>query len=122
MTLATIYILFFAIGFFTSAQVITYPVIAESNVKENIGAGLSMGSTLIMSGGAILVPIFGLLLNFHWQGAMLHGTPWHSVSEYQSALWLLPITTVIGSIAVLLGKETYCKPIATQKKRDKMRA
>jgi len=109
MNYVEIYVLFFAIGFFTSAQVIAYPVIAESNKEKNIGIGFSMVSTLIMFGGAILVPIFGWLLNLHWGGEMLHSTPWHSLPEYQFALWLLPIVALIGIVAVILGKETYCK-------------
>lgn len=106
-----VYVMFLALGFFTSAQVITYPVIAESNVPENIATGLGMGSTLIMSGGAFLVPLFGVLLNMHWNGAMQNGAPLHTLADYQFASWMLPISFIIGIAAIIFGKETKCKRI-----------
>ncbi|MBN2690189.1 MAG: MFS transporter [Gammaproteobacteria bacterium] len=106
-----IYALFTAIGFFTSAQVITYPVIAESNFPENIATGFGMGSSLIMSGGAFLIPLFGILLQSQWDKKILNGMPWHSVSDYRFALWMLPISAIIGMIAIKFGKETKCKSI-----------
>lgn len=105
-------VLLFILGFVTSAQVITYPVIAESNVPENIAAGFGMGSTLIMSGGAIFVPLFGWLLDLHWDGKMVDSVPWHTFANYVFALWMLPIISVIAIIAIMLGKETRCKRIA----------
>ena len=111
MSIATIYTLFFLLGFFTSAQVITYPVIAESNAEEIVGSGFGMGSTLIMSGGAILVPLFGWLLDLHWGGQVVHDIPIHTLAEYRFALWLLPISFIVGILAVMIGKETHGKRI-----------
>lgn len=104
--------LFFSIGFFTSGQVITYPVIMESNPIENTGVSLGMGSILIMSGGAIFVPLFGWLLDLCWDGKMVNNIPWHSVSDYHIALWMLPITTLIGLVCIIFGKETKCRRIS----------
>ena len=111
MNIATIYMLFFLLGFFTSAQVITYPVIAESNAEEIVGSGFGMGSTLIMSGGAILVPLFGWLLDLHWGGQIVRGVPVHTLADYRFALWMLPISFIIGIIAVMIGKETHGEKI-----------
>lgn len=106
-----IYVLFIAIGFFTSAQVITYPVIAESNSSDNIATGFGMGSTLIMSGGAFLVPLFGFLMDMFWDGKIVNEVPWHTASNYVFALWMLPIAVIIGIIAIKFGKETGCKKL-----------
>src|SRR5690349_11847066 len=40
--------LFFALGLFTSTQVISYPLIAESNPAENIGTATGIASVIIM--------------------------------------------------------------------------
>ncbi len=40
--------IFFALGFVTSTQVITYPLIAESNAKEYTGAATGIASVIIM--------------------------------------------------------------------------
>ena len=104
-------VLFFLLGFVTCSQVITYPVIAESNVPENIATGMSMGSTLILSGGTLLIPLFGVLMSWHWNGEMANGVPLHSVGDYQFAAWMMPISFVIAMIAIYFGKETKCKRI-----------
>lgn len=111
MNYLAIYAMFFALGFFSSAQVITYPVIAESNYPENIGTGFGMGSTLIMSGGAFLIPLFGWLLDLTWDGKMLGGTPLYSVHNFLFSLWSLPIEIMIALILLKLGTETFCKRI-----------
>jgi MFS family permease len=106
-----IYALFCGIGFFTSSQVISYPTIAESNPGETIATGLSMGSVLIMSGGAFMMPLFGWLLDLNWHGAVIDGVPIHSVADYRFALWMLPISFVVSMLAIMFGKETHCKRI-----------
>jgi len=106
-----VYCLFFALGFVTCSQVITYPVIAESNVPENIAAGFSMGSTLILLGGTLLLPLFGILLSLHWDGVMANGVPVHSIGDYQFAAWLMPISFIVAIVAIVFGKETKCKRI-----------
>lgn len=107
----TAYVLFFGIGFFTSAQVITYTVIAESNPMDLTATSTSIGSTLIMSGGAIFVPLFGWLLDLSSTGEMLTGTPIHTLEQYRLALWMLPIAFIVGIIAIFFGRETHCKRI-----------
>ncbi len=43
--------LFFGLGFFTSAQILSYPLITESNPKALIGTAEGVASTLVMGGG-----------------------------------------------------------------------
>lgn len=104
-------VLFFALGFIMAAQNITYPVVAESSPEKLIGTSIGMASILIMSGGAIFLPFFGWLLDFHHTGQMVGSIAAHSASDYMFALWMLPITFLIGTIAVMFGKETHCKRI-----------
>jgi len=112
LNVSGVYLLFFVLGFVTCSQVITYPVIAESNVPENIATGLSMGSTLILSGGTLLIPLFGVLLALHGAPTMVSGVPVYSIGDYQFAAWMMPISFVIAMIAIFFGKETNCKRIA----------
>jgi len=114
MDLTWLLILFLLLGFFTSAQVISYPAIAESNRPDIIGAGLSIGSILIMLGGVIPLPLFGWLLDMNWNGQTVAGIPFHSIADYQLALWIIPAAFVIGLIAVLIAKETNCKNITVK--------
>ncbi|MBU0455190.1 MAG: MFS transporter [Pseudomonadota bacterium] len=108
LNLLSLLMLFLGLGFITSAQVIGYPAIAESNPSNIVGASLSIGSTLIMAGGTIPSSLFGWLLDLHWNKQMLYGIPLHSLADYHRALWLMPIAFVLGLLAVLIAKETHC--------------
>lgn len=97
-------ILFFALGFCTSTQVISYPLIAESNSPEHIGAATGMASVLIMGGGGVGQVFFGFMMQQH---AGL--TTNYSIADFQFAMWIFPLTAAMALIAVLLTRETNCK-------------
>ncbi len=98
-------ILFFALGFFTSTQVISYPLIAESNPAENTGASTGIASVIIMGGGGVGQVLFGWLMAHHAETAVTT----YTVADFQFAMWMFPITAVVALIAALLTRETYCK-------------
>ena len=101
----TLSILFFALGFFTSTQVISYPLIAESNPVENTGASTGIASVIIMGGGGVGQVLYGWLMAHHANAAVTT----YSVADFQFAMWMFPITAVAALIAVLLLRETNCK-------------
>lgn len=104
-------ILFFLLGFFTSAQVISYPAIAEGSNKSLTGTAMGIASVVIMGGGAVSQPLFGWLLNLHWNHQMNAGAPVYSNADITFALLMIPIAFVIGIISVILARETHCKSI-----------
>lgn len=97
--------LFFALGFFTSTQVISYPLIAESNSAENTGTATGIASVLIMGGGGVGQILFGWLMQHH-AGI---GSQTYKIADFQYAMWIFPLTAIAALIAVLLTRETYCK-------------
>ncbi|MCP3942108.1 MAG: MFS transporter [Desulfobacteraceae bacterium] len=63
-------IIFFVMGLITSAQNLGYPVIGESNDPALVATAMSLGSILIMGGGAVAQNVFGFLINHYgYQGA-----------------------------------------------------
>ncbi len=102
-------LLIFAMGIFTSAQIIGYPLIAESNPLALTSTSIGVASVLIMGGGAVFEPLFGWLLNLYWDHSTLNGIAQYSHKDFTVALLILPITIVIGIIAAFLAKETFCK-------------
>lgn len=98
-------ILFFALGFFTSTQVLSYPAIAESNPPALTGTAVGLSAVMIMSGG-VFAPVFGWLLELHWDGKIVQGVSQYSVANYHTALLLLPASFAVGLLAVLLTRET----------------
>lgn len=97
-------ILFFALGFFTSTQVISYPLIAESNQLKNTGTATGFASMLIMCGAAIGQMLFGLLMQHHAGIEKIY-----TIADFQYALWIFPLATILALIASLFLHETYCK-------------
>ncbi len=107
-SLLTLTVLFALLGFTTSSQVIGYPVVVESNPPMLTGTASSLSAILIMGGGA-LAPVFGQLLNMHWDGHLFAGVAQYSAADYHFALMMLPAGFFIGLLAVLFIKETKCE-------------
>lgn len=101
----TLTLVFFALGFFTSTQVISYPLVAESNQEEHTGAATGIASVLIMGGGGVGQILFGWLMAKHAGVAVTQ----YSATDFQSAMWMFPVTVIVALGAVLLTRETYCK-------------
>lgn len=97
----TLSILFFALGFFSSTQVISYPLIAESNPAATTGASTGIASVIIMGGGGVGQVLFGWLMVHHADAAVTT----YTVVDFQCAMWMFPITAVAALVAVLLIKE-----------------
>jgi len=100
LSLTTLYILFFALGFFTSGQVIGYPALAERNPENLIGMATGFASLFIIGGGALFQPFFGWLLD--WQG---HST--YSIIDFNRAMLSLPIALAIAMLCAYLLKERF---------------
>lgn len=102
-------VLFFLIGFFTCAQVISYPLIAENNPPALTATAVSVASILTQGGYVLYQNIFGQLLQRQWQGQMTDGVATYSFEAYQNAFIILPIGMIIAFMASMLLKETFCK-------------
>ena len=97
-------VLFFMLGFFTSTQVISYPLIAESNTIDNTGAATGVASVIIMGGGGVGQVLFGWLMQHHAGVATQH----YTVADFQYAMWIFPIAAIAALIAILFTRETNC--------------
>lgn len=104
-------VIFFLVGFFTSAQIISYPLIAESNQRAITGTALGLASFIIMGGAGLAQQVYGHIIDHFWDKTMLNGVPQYSAAAYHSAMLIFPITLVIGLICALCVKETYCQDV-----------
>lgn len=109
LTTSTLLLLFLGLGFFTSAQVISYPTIAENNIYELTGTATGFTSMIIMSGVAIFEPFFGWLMEFDHQNHIGIGSVIYTTSDFLRALWIFPITLLMGILFSLLIQETFCR-------------
>ncbi len=95
-------LLFFAIGLFTSTQVLSYPFIADNNQKHLTGVATAIASILVMGGGGIAQVLFGALLQYHAPIMQTHYTS----ADYQFAMWIFPSSAIIAIFMVFLMRET----------------
>ncbi len=102
---------FFLLGFLSSAQVISYPVVIESNENNIASTAMSIVSIMINLAAAVSQLFFGWLLK--WGGpefAINTRGAFHPATSFKLALLLLPITFFISLVAAYKTRETYCKP------------
>jgi len=104
-------ILFLLLGFITSVQIISYPLIAESNPNALTGTAVGWAAVLIMGGGAFGQPLFGWLLDKHWSGSKIHGIPFYSAADYHFAWMLFPIMFAIALFITFFIRETNGQPL-----------
>ncbi|MDF1757481.1 MAG: MFS transporter [Legionellaceae bacterium] len=99
-------LLFLTLGFVTSTQIISYPLIAESNCVHSTGIATGIASVIIMSGGGIAQVLFGIIMQEKMGGATIH----YPVINFQHAMLIFPVAAFISIIALMLMRETYCAP------------
>jgi MFS family permease len=100
--------LFFALGFMSGAQVLGYPLVAESNPISFTGTAEGLASTIIMAGG-LTQPVFGWMMDLRWNHKMLHHLPVYSVGDFNFALMIMPVAMLIAIVVTVLAKETHCR-------------
>ena len=99
------YVLFFALGLFTSAQVISYAYVAESQPHSMTATAVSVVSICTQSGYVLFQNMFSHLLLWHQQSTALT----NDLKDYQFAAIMLPLGLVIACLLVLKLRETYCR-------------
>ncbi len=101
-----LYILMFAIGFTSGAQVLGYPVIIHSNPPHLTATALGFASIIIMGlGYGLGLPFIGWMLDLFWKGKMAGGVPFYEPSTYMKAFLAIPICIGISVILALVMKE-----------------
>ncbi len=106
-----IYTLLILFGICYGAQVIVFALGREIGPNRFAGTAVAVTNMFVMLGGTILQPLIGSLLDKHWvvsNGAILHGTRIYSLSDYNSALLVLPICLLASAVITLFIKETGC--------------
>ncbi|USQ13422.1 MFS transporter [Legionella lytica] len=103
--------LFFLLGLFTSAQVISYALVAESSSPAMTATAVSVVSILTQGGYIVYQNIFSYLLTNHSGMHLVNGAPVYLLDAYQHAATILPIGLLIAFLMLFGLKETRCQQI-----------
>lgn len=109
LSLTSLIVLFFLIGFVTSSQVLTYPTIAELNPIYLTSTAVSIDSLCIMSSGFIVPPLFGWLMERNSVHDVVSGVKTYSAQDFHNAMLIMPIAFIVALVVSFLIKETYCR-------------
>ena len=109
-------ILFFALGFLTSSQVIGYPLISASNPEKLVGTSMGVAAVIIMLIAGLLQPFSGAILDLSWNGIMQGNAPLYARKDFMIAFALFPV----GFILALLSLRYIKEPKSDAKKRVSM--
>lgn len=101
--------LFFLLGLFTSAQVISYALVAESSSPVMTATAVSVISIVTQGGYFVYQILFSSLLTFYGSMKLVAGVPVYSLGAYQHAALLLPLGLVIAFVLLFGLRETHCR-------------
>ena len=100
-------ILFFALGFTTSAQTIAYPLVGEINSMQVTSIATSTVSiNSLLWGGVIAEPLFGYLMEVASTAMQM---PLHAASVYKAAIWIAPVAFLGSLVFAFMIRETHCQ-------------
>jgi len=109
LSLTSLIVLFFLVGFVTSSQVLTYPTIAELNPIYLTSTAVSIDSLCIMSSGFIVPPLFGWLMERNSINDVVTGVKVYSAQDFHNAMLIMPIAFIVALVVSFLIKETFCR-------------
>ena len=104
-------VLFFLLGLFTSAQVISYALVAESSPPAITATAVSVISLLTQGGYIVYQNLYSYLLTNHSTVHLINGTPAYQLQSYQYAAIILPIGLLIAFLMLFGLKETHCQQL-----------
>ncbi len=113
LPLAVLSILFLTTGACLGGMVIAFALARESNPADSSGMALAFVNMAVMGSGALFQPLVGLLLDRHWDGALLDGARVYSAAAYQSALSVLVLFLGAGLVLCFAAREALATTGAT---------
>lgn len=128
MSVNSIYVSLFLLGFCYSVQAIVFVVSRENAPVAAAGTAMALTNMVVMLGGMIVQPLVGWFLaisashRLHIPIAQLHDaqdqvTQLYTASDYQNALFMLPVGIFISIIITFFIRETNAKLQPTKRRR-----
>ena len=111
VSLGLMAVLFFLLGFFTAAQVISYAFVAESSPPAMTATALSLVSILTQGGYIVYQNLFSMLLTWQGNAQMVDGVPVYLLADYQTAAMILPLGLSLALFILFGLKETHCRHV-----------
>jgi sugar phosphate permease len=102
-------VLLVAIGFFSGCFIISFAFAKESGPARLAGTVSGISNMGVIQGPMYMQPLVGLILDRHWNGAMVGGKRVFEFASYQQGFSLMLVWGAVALMLLLFTKETYCK-------------
>lgn len=100
--------LFFMLGLITSAQIISYPFVNETNPSRITASATSAISICCIGSGYVFQPLVGRLIEWNTPAAFSAETIF-THQDYVLGFAVMPIGFIVALLCTLLLRETFCK-------------
>ncbi len=104
--------LLLATGFLGAGFIIVFAYAKESVPSALAGTASGIVNMGVMTGGMIMQPVIGWMLDRNWDGALVEGVRVYSLAAYQQAFSLIFVWGLLALVLLSLARETYCKQSA----------
>ncbi len=101
--------LYFALGFVMGAQTVGYPAISESNAPSITGTAMGFSALLIMGAPMIFEPLYGKLMDKHWDGTIVNGQHIYTAEAYHGSMLMMVGILVAALVSSLCVRETFAR-------------
>ncbi len=108
LSMGALLFLFFSIGFFSSTQIIGYPLVAESSPRIVTAMSVSVVNLTTIAGIGLIQRLYGYILQTHAQQRVDYTALTYLTSDFHFAMIIFFVGYMIALSASLLVKETYC--------------
>lgn len=98
-------LIFMSLGFFSSTQSAGYPIVLLNTKIEITSLASSIISMMVLGGGTIIKIIFGITLDFFWQGSLdSNGVRIYAPQNFQYALLIVEFFFIVSLYIAILYK------------------
>ena len=101
--------LFFGIGFLSGAQVVGYPLVAESSPAAIVAMSVSVVNITTQACMGLSKPLYGWLMDRHQQQHAIIGS--YTAADFHAAMIVLPVAILLALVAVMCVRSTTRGPI-----------
>lgn len=102
--ISLLFLLFFAVGFISGSQLLTYSYSIDINPDHTKGTATAFTNFMAILGGALMQPFIGFLLDLNWEGQMQQGIRIYSPDAYKIAMTCFPISFFLAFLLSLFLK------------------
>ncbi len=103
-----VFVALFLYGMANTGLVTAYALSGEINAQSVTGISMAFTNMSSVLLATFIQPFVGWLLNFQWDGRMLHGIKVYTSVAYQWSMLIMPCCLVLAFFSAFMIKETYC--------------